>query len=263
MALSGSIRRAVGRAAREVSTRPPANARPATYADIVEGRQLTLVLEHPGVRYALRLGDRTVPLAASAIDPADPEAAVLLDLTAATGLPHSWQADLVVDGEPVWVPPSVGDSPVLPPPAPDGQRRFRVTRGRRGVLGVEQLAVPACVPVEGFALVDDGVELRIAGSGEVVLAGDADDLTRVPVTNGPAGSRAVLTVEHPPRGAVEGVALLLDDGVRRLPLGRRANDLARPGGAVVLPTLYDGDRPRLRLRFRQDGTLVGDVPAPE
>jgi hypothetical protein len=248
-------------------------------------------MDEPGTGFALTVDGRTVPLDAAAADarqgvepgvvePGVVEpGVVVLDLG---GLPDgAWTGEVLVDGGPVWVPPSVGDAPVLPPVAPPGDHRFVVGRTRRGVLVLERRAIAPVVEVEGFALTDAGITVRLpAGTtGRVLLVSGHDVRSRLPVISDESGPHVVVGTGDLPAGpdgtdgtdgadgtdGTDGTGraeldFVLDDGSAvGLPLGRRDHTLARPGATTVLPTLYDAgtDRPRLRLRWHRRGTLAG------
>ena len=174
----------------------------ASYAGILDGRRLWLSVEG-----AVALRD-----AAGALHPLSGDPAAGVDLPAGEG---EW--DVVCDGEPVAIAPFPKGTTRVPP-SPDGLTQLALVRTDAGTLRVRRTRRTPGVDVLGFAVDDAGVRVTLAGEVTEVRVGDAS----FPVADG----AVVLTPG--PTGPV-----LAQPGDR--PLRRRANDLATPGQAVLLP----------------------------
>ncbi|GAB6985632.1 hypothetical protein [Nocardioides pyridinolyticus] len=172
----------------------------ASYAGILDGRRLWLSAE----------GAPALRDAAGTLHPLAGDPASGLDLPGTEG---EW--DVVVDGEPVTIAPFAKSTTRVPP---DGPWQWALVRTDAGTLRVRRRRRAPGVDVVGFAVEGDGVRVTLAGEVEAVRVGEAT----YPVADG----AVVLTPG--PTGPV-----LAQPGDR--PLRRRANDLATPGQAVLLP----------------------------
>ncbi|GAB3200470.1 hypothetical protein GCM10027062_20140 [Nocardioides hungaricus] len=172
----------------------------AAYAGILDGRRLWLSVDGtPALR------DASGAVHTLAGDPAGG-----LDLPGGEG---EW--DVLVDGEPVTIGPVAKGTTRVPP---DGPWQCDLVRTDAGTLRVRRDRRAPGVDVLGFAVEGDGVRVTLAGEVTAVRVGDAS----FPVVDG----SAVLT--SGPTGPVRAHP-------GDLPLRRRANDLATPGQAVLLP----------------------------
>lgn len=178
----------------------------ASYAGILDGRRLWLSLAgDAGSSVALRDDSGAVhPLTG--------------DLTAGVELPGEVGAwDVVRDGEPVSVGP-LPQGPTRVPPSPDGLTQLALVRTEAGTLRVRRNRRSPGVDVLDLAPEGDGVRVTLAADATELRVGDAsfpvEDRTAV-LAPGPTG----------PVTAQPG----------DLPLRRRANGLATPGQAVLLP----------------------------
>lgn len=176
----------------------------ALYAGILDGRRLWLAVETPGTLGLRDAAGRTQAL------PGDPVTG--LELPTDEG---EW--DVVCDGEPVTV-EELPKNPTRVPPSPDGRTQLALVRTEAGTLRVRRTRRRPGVDVLAFAVDGDGVRVVLAEDVAEVRVGD----TAYPVTD----RTVVLTP-----GPVGPVLAQPGD----LPLRRRANDLATPGQAVLLP----------------------------
>lgn len=174
----------------------------ASYAGILDGRRLWLSVEGS---VALRDGS-------GALHPLAGDLAAGVDLPTGEG---EW--DVLSDGEPVTVAP-FPRNPARVPPTPDGRWQLALDRTDAGTLRVRCRRRPPGVDVLGFAVEGDGVRVTLAGDADSVRVGEAS----FPVADG------TVLLTPGPTGPV-----LAQPGDR--PVRRRANDLATPGQAVLLP----------------------------
>lgn len=240
--------------------RPPRGAPVCAYADLLDGRTLWLAIEtRPG---ALALRDVTsgevTPLVSDLVDDPTEHRSVRADLTALSA--PAYDVVLVPPGGgaplPVWTAPLPTTGRLRVPQAPDGSQRS-LARTTEGTLQVRRAEGEAGVLLRGLELADDAIVLHLdGGDGELVLRAELDDapVLRVPVTDG----RAVLASGALPDGGDVMTRVVLEGTAGTLPVLRRANDLANPGHATLLPALVapDDGRPLLRLRWKPSGALV-------
>lgn len=185
--------------------RPPGGGAAATYAGILDGRHLWLALGPEAGAPALREArGGLLPLAG------DPP-----DLLAVTDGEGEW--DVVCDGQPVAVAP-FAPGPMRTPASPDGRWQLELLRTEAGHLRVRRSRRTPGVDVLAVAAGDGGARVSVAEEVEALTVGDAS----YPVEGG-----AALV----PQG-VQGKVLAQPGG---LPLRRRADDLATPQQAVLLP----------------------------
>lgn len=177
----------------------------AAYAGILDGRHLWIAVEPGAGAPALRDAHGGVlPLAG---DPSD--------LLAATDGEGEW--DVVCDGRPLTVDP-FAPGPMRTPASPDGRWQLELLRSEEGHLRVRRSRRAPGVDVRAVAATDGGARVSVGDGVDALTVGDAS----YPVEDG----AAVV-----PEGA-QGKVLAQPGG---LPLRRRANDLATPQQAVLLP----------------------------
>lgn len=240
--------------------RPPRGAPVCAYADLLDGRSLWLAIETRPGSLALRdtASGEVVPLVSDLVDDPTEHRSVRADLSALTA--PSYDVVLVPGSGstpvPVWSPPLPSSGPVRVPVAPDGSQRS-LHRTPDGTLQVRRAAAEPGVVLAGLELTDDAVVLRVpAAVGELVLLAELDDapVLRVPVADG----RAALPTAALPEGGDVMTRVVVEGPDGTLPVLRRANDLATPGHATLLPALVDPDdgRALLRLRWKANGALL-------
>lgn len=239
-------------------TRPPRGAPVCAYAEVLDGRTLWLAIETRPGTLALRdtATGEVVPLVSDLVDDPTEHRSVRADLTALTA--PAYDVVLVpaggADPLPVWTPPLADESRTRVPEAPDGSRRS-LRRTEDGTLRVRRDAGEPGSVLERLELLDDAVVLHLPGAtGDLVLLAELDDspVLRTPVTAG----RAVLAAADLP--ATGDLTTRVVVGPDALPVRRRANDLANPGHATLLPALVEPEdgRPLLRLRWKPTGVLM-------
>jgi hypothetical protein len=239
--------------------RPPRGAPVCTYADLLDGHTLWLAIEtRPG---ALALRDtetgEVVPLVSELVDDPTEHRSVRTDLAALTA--PSYDVVLVPGGGgaplPVWTAPLPAAGRTRVPQAADGQRSLHRTGD--GMLQVRLSEGEPGVLLGRLELLDDAIVLHVPGAdGELVLRAELDDapVLRVPLIDG----RAVLPGTGLPESGDVMTRVVVERAGTTLPVLRRANDLANPGHATLLPALVtpDDGRPLLRLRWKPSGALM-------
>jgi len=226
----------------------------ATYAAVLDGAHLWLDLPGPvslrdtGTRDVTELGDHPY------------------DLTGLTGLtgPTGSTYDVLVDTTPV----ELATDPALPlsrtPLAPDGVTQWDVVRLADGRVQLTRGTVPPTATLEAIDVRGDRVHLRLQPHGGVepgchLLLLDADDqvLATLPVTAHDGHVEALVGVDDLPAGYVGMLRPALGTDSAWVRIRRRANDLADPNHAVLLPELHVvPDQPRARFRWNPDGLLA-------
>lgn len=244
---------------------PPRGAPVAAYAGILDGQTLWLAVDASPGTLALRedgTGD-VHPLLSDIAEDDPAHRSVRADLL---GLPGD--ADTAYDV--VLVPPNgrnprlvwAAPFPKLPtrvPPSRDGRWQFGLGRTDEGMLRVRRTTPAPGAEVLDLAVDEAGIRVVLAGTDATELRLVEDDavLASYPLTRD--GDRTVAVIAEPalPEGTGQLARLLAGD----LPLRRRANDLANPNHAVLLPVLFgdDPDLARLRLRWSPEGELVARV----
>ena len=155
------------------------------------------------------------------------------------------------------------------PLAPDGTTRWDVVRLDDGRLRLARHTLPVTAELDAVDVRGDRVHLRIRPPGEVepgchLVLLDTDDQVRatLPATAQEGLVETLIGVDDLPAGyfGVLRLAVGTDDSWVRI--RRRANDLADPNHAVLLPELYadaaELSTPvaRARLRWNPDGLLA-------
>ncbi|HRK47945.1 MAG TPA: hypothetical protein PK324_20100 [Nocardioides sp.] len=245
------LRQSLGRALR----RREGAAVDATYAAVLDGAHLWLDVEGPVSVRDVDTGEVT-DLGAEPYD-----------LGALTGSTY----DVLAGQAGVELADRSADPLTRTPLAPDGVTRWEVVRRDDGRLQLRRRTEPATAELDAVDERDGRIHLRIRPVDAVepgchLLLLDTDDqtLATLPATAHEGLVETLIGVDDLPAGyfGVLRVALGTEDGWVRV--RRRANDLADPNRAVLLPELYadpadDGqppEHPRARLRWNPDGLLA-------
>jgi hypothetical protein len=222
----------------------------ATYAAVLDGVHLWLDVDgpvsvrEPDAKAATELGDHPY------------------DLSSLTGTTY----DVLAGKNPV----SLAGSPELSlartPLAPDGITQWAVVRLDDGRLQLSRHPAPATAELDAVDVRGDRVHLRIRPPGEVepgfhLLLLDTDDqvLATLPATAHEGLVETLIAVDDLPAGYFGLLRLAVGTETAWVRIRRRANDLADPNHAVLLPELYADlapDRARARLRWNPDGLLA-------
>ena len=241
---------------------PPRGAPVSAYAGILDGQTLWLaVAAAPGTLALREDGTDDVHPLRSDIPEDDPAyRSVRADLRDLPGEEETaYDVVLVPPGgktpRAVWIAP-FPTSPTRVPLSRDGRWQFGLGRTEDGLLRVRRTQPAPALDVVDLSVDDEGLRVAFAGTDGTelrVMEGDAV-LGTFPVTRDGDRSVAVLTDAGLPEGSGQLARLLVAD----TPLRRRANDLANPNPAVLLPALFgeDTDLGRLRFRWSQDGYLL-------
>jgi hypothetical protein len=259
--------------AEEPEAAPPPDAqgsRPrAVFAGVLDGRHLWLAVEAtPGTLSLRELGDgqpgQVIALSSDLVEDDPHFRSVRADLADLPGPAESrYEVVMTSPGdrvERVWTPALAPQEPLTTPPA-DGVQ-WQVGRSADGTLELTRTpAEPGAVLVGIEADLDDAdetVTLHIAGAGpddELRLVDDKDGAVLVtrPLTHADGVATATLRPDDVP----DRVGLFTTVHVGELPVRRRANELARPDTAVLLPQHQsdDGQSMALVYRWLPDGVL--------
>lgn len=245
---------------------PPRGAAVAAYAGILDGRTLWLAVEATPGTLALRDQAGEVHVLRSDLAEDDPAyRSVRADLLDLPGEDEGAYDVVLVpasgrEPRPVWSAP-FAKNPVRVPPSPEGRWQLGLGRTEEGLLQVRRARPAEGLDVLDLAVVEDGIRVTIVagGANELRLVDDGSGtvLAAYPLTRDGDRQVAVITERELPAGTGQLGRLLAGD----LPLRRRANDLANPNQAVLLPVLFgeDPDLARLRLRWSPEATLVARV----
>jgi hypothetical protein len=221
----------------------------ATYAAVLDGVHLWLDVDGPvSVREAdakavTELGDHPY------------------DLSSLTGSAY----DVLVGKHPVSLAAPRASSPAKTPLSPDGVTQWDVDRQDDGRLQLARRTVPVTAELDAVDVRDDRVHLRIRPPGGVepgchLLLLDTDDqvLVTLPATAHEGLVETLIAVDDLPAGYFGMLRLAVGTEAAWVRIRRRANDLADPHHAVLLPELYEpaGDQARARLRWNPDGLLA-------
>jgi hypothetical protein len=241
----------------------------AVFAGVLDGRHLWLAVEATPGTLSLRELDegragQVIALASDLVEDDPHFRSVRVDLADLPG-PVESRYEVVVASpgdrvERVWTPALLPQEPLTTPPA-DGVQ-WHVGRSPDGTLELARTpAEPGAVLVGIEADLDDPEEtvtLHIAGAGldaELRLVDDQDGavlLTR-PLTHADGVATATLRPDDVP----DRIGLSTSVHAGDLPVRRRANELARPDTAVLLPQHQsdDGQSVALVYRWLPDGVL--------
>jgi hypothetical protein len=261
--------RLTDRSGRDEQTAPAAapdapGSRPrAAYAGVLDGRHLWLAIDATPGTLAVRepRTGQVVPLASDLAEDDPHYRSVRTDLALLPG-DDATRYEVVVTApggkvHRVWTPPIARNEPVLTP-ARDGVQ-WQVARSDDGTLELTRRPAPEGAVLVGIEeALDETVTLRIGGvpdDAELRLVDDESGqvlLTR-PMTVEDGVAVATLTPDLVPGG--EGLSTSVHAG--DLPVRRRANELARPDTAVLLPQHQseDGQSVAVVYRWLPDGIL--------
>ena len=150
------------------------------------------------------------------------------------------------------------------PVAPDGRTQWAVVREDDGRLRLTRQTVPATAELDAVDLRGHQIHLRLRPPGEVqpgchLLLLDPDDqvLATLPATAHDGLVETLIGLDDLPAGYVGMLRPALGTETAWVRVRRRADDLADPHHAVLLPELSDeDDLPRARLRWNADGLLA-------
>lgn len=245
---------------------PPRGSPVAAYAGILDGHTLWLAVDATPGTLALRDASGTVHPLSSDLPEDDPAyrsvRADLLEIVARGEGDAAYDVVLVPPsgrGErPVWIAPFPA-GPTRVPPTADGRRQLGLARTDEGFLRVRSGSPVAGLDVVDLAVDDAGIRITFAtgdapAAVELRLVDDDTVLARYPVTREGDRQVAVVSAAELPRGDGRFVRVLAGE----TPLRRRANDLANPNPAVLLPVLTgdDAETVVLRLRWSREGLLL-------
>jgi hypothetical protein len=150
------------------------------------------------------------------------------------------------------------------PLAPDGVTQWELVRRDDGRLQLTRRTLPSTAVLDAIDVRGDRVHLRIAPPDGIepgchLLLLDADDqvLSTLPVTAHEGLLEALVGVDDLPAGYFGMLRPVVGTDAVSVRVRRRANDLADPNHAVLLPELYAvPDQPRARFRWNPDGLLA-------
>ena len=246
----------------------PGNRPRAAFAGVLDGRHLWLAVDAtPGTLAVREAGtDRIVSLDTDLAEDDPRYRSVRSDLATLTGGDGRYDVVITAPGgklHRVWTPPLVRNEPVRVPACDDFA--WSLARTEDGTLQLVREPAPAgAFLLDVGSAPDDTMTLHLGGAPEGAELRLVDDengevlLTRpLAVDAGETVGVAVATIV--PADVPEGVGLSASVYAGDLPVRRRANDLARPDNAVMLPQVQnpDDDGPlfSLVLRWLPDGVL--------
>jgi hypothetical protein len=223
----------------------------ASYAAVLDGAHLWLEVE-PG---AARISARDAGTGAVLDLGAQPH-----DLGGLSGSTY----DVLADESLVQLDASTERPLHRTPLTPDGLARWEVVRHDDGHLQLVRRSVAPTAELDAVDVRGDRVHLRIRPPEEVepgwhLLLLDTDDavLGTLPATAHEGLLETLIGVDDLPAGYFGVLRLAVGTDAARLRVRRRANDLADPHHAVLLPELLDDQgRLRARLRWNPDGLLA-------
>ena len=158
-----------------------------------------------------------------------------------------------------------------PPPtplSPDGRTQWDVVGHDDGRLQLTRRTVPATAELDGVDVRDARVHLRIRppavepGCHLLLLDQDDEVLATLPVTAHDGVVEALVAVDDLPAGWFGMLRVAVGTEASWVRVRRRANQLADPNHAVLLPELFADagelgpGQPRARLRWNPDGLLA-------
>ncbi len=258
-----------GRSEQSEPPRPddPGHRPRAAFAGVLDGRHLWLAIDATPGSLALREGatDRTVPLVSDLSEDDPRYRSVRADLAA---LPGEGEAryDVVVTApggkvHRVWTPPLAPPGVMRTPTV--GTVRWEVARTTDGTLQVARTAAQAGVELREVEAAPDGavtLHLRPGPQGadlaETPLRVVDEDSGDLLLERALTPDRDGFSVRVDPADIPDGVGLSAGVLVGELPVRRRADGLARPDAAVLLPQHQTEDGESIVVyRWRADGTL--------
>ncbi len=255
----------------------PPHGRPhAVYVGILDGETLWLALEPtPGTIAVRDTGAGQVVPLVSDLPEGDPRyrdvRASLLEL------PGDGEAEFevvvvpAVDAapKPVWTAPLRGSGATRTPTTRDGRHQWEAERSEDGTLRLHRRPLPPAAVLRSVAVVDDGIELVCGEVAEtatdlLMLTKEGEVTATFPLRREGDTVAAVLTAAGLPDTDRPAVRLAIGTRDAHVPIRRRADDLAGPAAAVLLPVLYgDDEQPVFRLRAERPGVLAGRLVLPE
>jgi hypothetical protein len=249
----------------------PGNRPRAAFAGVLDGRHLWLAVDATPGSLALReagIGSDAGGLLQLASDLAEDDPryrSVRTDLTAVAG-EGSARFEVVVTAPGgkvyrVWTPPLARNEPVRTPAV--GGVLWELARSADGTLELVREPAPAGAVLLDIDIdIDDVTTLRIGGAAAGAELRLVDDESgEVLVTRSLDHEGGVATGTLSPADVPERVGLSAAVHAGDLPVRRRANDLARPDNAVLLPQVQNDsdeeDAPLFAVTFRwlPDGIL--------
>ena len=253
---------------------PPRGAPVAAYAGILDGETLWLALEPTPGRLALReVESGEVVVLDSDVAESDPRyrsvRTSLLDLPGAREA--LFEAVVVASAgarpKPVWTPPLPPSGPVRIPPTRDGALQFELRRAEGGLLRIHRRPLEPAAELHSIGHVgedaDEAARLVCGRVGDgpadlLMLTEEGEELARFPLEREGDTVTCLITAAALPPAEDVLVRLVVAVGDRRLAILRRANDLAGPQHAVLLPPLHgdDPEVPVLRFRYDRRGALM-------
>jgi hypothetical protein len=191
------------------------------------------------------------------------------DLTVLPGTSY----DVLAGAAPVRLAASPNPDLARTPLAPDGVTQWQVERLDDGRLRLTRRGVAPTAELESVDVRGDRVHLRIRPADGVrpgchLLLLDTDDqvLASLPATAHDGLVETLVGVDDLPPGHFGVLRLAVGTEASWARIRRRANDLADPNHAVLLPELFSeaaggpaelgSARPRARLRWNPDGLLA-------
>ena len=243
----------------------PGNRPQTAFAGVLDGRHLWLAVDAtPGTLAVRETGtDRVFPLASDLAEDDPRYRSVRSDLDA---LPGTGQAryDVVITApggkvHQVWSPPLPRNEPVRVPAG--DEVAWALARSEDGTLQLVREPAPAgAFLLEVESAPDDTMTLHLGGApagAELRLVDDESGevlLTRPLTVEAGVAVGTIVPADVP-----EGIGLSASVYAGDLPVRRRANDLARPDNAVMLPQVQntedEGPLFSLVLRWLPDGVL--------
>ena len=230
----------------------------AAFAGILDGRSLWLAFEaRPGTP-ALRdatSGD-VLALPHEPIDDQPAYRGARLDLAALPATDATYDVVVVPPGgrsaQPVWT-PRLGDQNA--PPPGDGCTQHTLQRAVDGTLQVRRTTLPPAATLRLLSVQQDGFLLTLDGGGPTLAILNQDDAV---LGSWPAnGDAAVITCDVLDGLEPQVTRVVSGEPGAWLPVRRRANDMADPRRAALLPQHHDQDaeEPRMRLRWSPQAML--------
>ena len=243
----------------------PGNRPRTAFAGVLDGRHLWLAVDAtPGTLAVRETGtERVFPLGSDLAEDDPRYRSVRSDLDA---LPGTGQAryDVVITApggkvHRVWSPPLARNEPVRVPAG--DEVAWSLARSEDGTLQLVREPAPAgAFLLDVGSALDDTMTLHLGGApagAELRLVDDTSGevlLTRPLTVDAGVAVATIVPADVP-----EGIGLSASVYVGDLPVRRRANDLARPDNAVMLPQVQntedDGPLFSLVLRWLPDGVL--------
>ncbi len=247
----------------------------AVFAGVLDGRHLWLAVDATPGTLALRPSgtEKLIPLVSDLAEDDPRFRSVRSDLSALPGAVDArFEVVITAPGGKVlevWTPP-LPRNDLVRVPAGDALQ-WRTTRSEDGTLELVREPAPAGALLADIDIdADDVVTLRLTGApdgSDLRLVDDesGEVLTTLPLTHRRGVATASVTPDDIPAGDGLSASVYAGD----LPVRRRANEMARPAGAVLLPQIQnrEGDDEAqpwsVVWRWLADGVLRVRRPQPE